>query len=604
MTRISRETKAELTRAVRQRYRGSSKGEKTRILDEFVSVSGFHRKHAIRLLSRDEVMPASDSPRVGRKVYDQAVREALVVLWEAADRVCGKRLKPALPSFVDALERHGHLRLQPDVRARVLAISAASIDRLLAPIRNGAGRRTKRGNASEARRRVPVRTFADWNEPMPGFLEIDFVVHGGGSVAGSLIYTLVGTDVSSGWVECVPLVAREQSLVVEGLDVVQKQLPVPLLGIDSDNDGAFINDTLIDYCRAKEIEFTRSRPYRKNDQAWIEQKNGAVVRRLVGHDRYSGVVAGQILARLYQVSRLYTNWFQPSLKLRDKVRDGAKVKKLYHKAATPAERLLKHPKVPLSTKEQLRERQRELDPVGLLHQIRDHQAALAALGSPEEASTGPGRESLEQFLSQLPSLWRAGEARPTHRRALHKPRSWRTREDPFKSVWPEILERLQAEPDATAKSLFKDLQEEYPEQFSDGQLRTLQRRVREWRHVMAKQLVYACMNGDETKTIHIVGHEQGDTKTWAAARSPRTGDPGRPFPRRNLGKEWITPEEHESREGRQSHQGRDKALANTPPQAQSSRRRGDKPAPARFAPGDATAAPSKQREEKEETNAF
>ena len=453
MTRISRETKAELTRAVRQRYRGSSKGEKTRILDEFVSVSGFHRKHAIRLLSRDEVMPASDSPRVGRKVYDQAVREALVVLWEAADRVCGKRLKPALPSFVDALERHGHLRLQPDVRARVLAISAASIDRLLAPIRNGAGRRTKRGNASEARRRVPVRTFADWNEPMPGFLEIDFVVHGGGSVAGSLIYTLVGTDVSSGWVECVPLVAREQSLVVEGLDVVQKQLPVPLLGIDSDNDGAFINDTLIDYCRAKEIEFTRSRPYRKNDQAWIEQKNGAVVRRLVGHDRYSGVVAGQILARLYQVSRLYTNWFQPSLKLRDKVRDGAKVKKLYHKAATPAERLLKHPKVPLSTKEQLRERQRELDPVGLLHQIRDHQAALAALGSPEEASTGPGRESLEQFLSQLPSLWRAGEARPTHRRALHKPRSWRTREDPFKSVWPEILERLQAEPDATLKPL-------------------------------------------------------------------------------------------------------------------------------------------------------
>ncbi len=504
MTRISRETNEELISVLKQRYNAASKGQKTRVLDEFVAVSGFHRKHAIGLLSGRNESSGCD-PRIGRRIYDEAVREALIILWEAADRICGKRLKAALPCLVDAMERHRHLELEPGVRARVLSASAATIDRLLAPIRDTARARKKRRSAPKVSKQIPVRTFADWGEPAPGFLEIDFVVHGGGSVAGSLLHTLSVTDVSSGWVECIPLLVREQSLVVEALQIVEKQLPVPIRGIDSDNDGAFINDTLMAYCETHRIEFTRSRAYRKNDQAWIEQKNGAVVRRLVGHERYSGVVAGQILARLYQASRLYINHFQPSLKLRSKVRDGAKVRKLYHKAATPCERLLKHPEVSTSTKELLLEQQKQLDPVGLLHQIREHQAALAALASPEEMSTGPGRESLEQFLSALPRLWRAGEVRPTHRKHSEKPRSWRTREDPFKSVWPEVLGWLQATPDATAKSLFRQLQRKHPDHYPDSQLRTLQRRVREWRQVMAKQLVYACLDGAEAADTVIVG---------------------------------------------------------------------------------------------------
>jgi hypothetical protein len=156
-----------------------------------------------------------------------------------------------------------------------------------------------------------VRTFADWNQPVPGFLEVDFVAHGGDSMQGTFLWSLVTTDVCSGWTEAVALVARDQSLVVEGLEV-RRHLPVPVLGIDSDNDSAFINETLQDYCKEQKIEFTRSRPYKKNDQAWIEQKNGSVIRRLVGYRRFSGLIAGQCLARLYGMVRLYVNYFQPS----------------------------------------------------------------------------------------------------------------------------------------------------------------------------------------------------------------------------------------------------------------------------------------------------
>ena len=210
--------------------------------------------------------------------------------------------------------------------------------------------------------------------------------------------------------------AREQSLVVEGLEVIRRQLPVPILGIDSDNDSAFINETLQGYCKERQIEFTRSRPYQKNDQAWIEQKNGSVVRRFVGYRRFSGLIAGQCLARLYRMVRLYVNYFQPSFKLLSKTRDGAKVKKRYHKPATPCERLLAHASVSDAAKEALRAELAPLDPADLLHQIREGQAALAALGS-GDLSHGPERQSLEEFLAKLPELWREGEVRPTHRNA-------------------------------------------------------------------------------------------------------------------------------------------------------------------------------------------
>ena len=363
--------KQELLATIRDRYRRSSKKDKGRILDEFIAVTGHHRKHGIRLLKQSGDAGEKLSMTKGRRIYDEAVREAVIVVWEATDRICGKRLKAAIPHMVESMERHGHLDLDPGVRDRLLFASAATLDRLLKPIRPTAGSRRRRRRGRSMGKRVPVRTYNDWNGPPPGFLEIDLVAHCGGSVSGSFIHSLVATDICTGWTEAVPLLAREQSLVVAGLEAIATQLPFPIRGIDSDNDGAFINETLITYCADRGIEFTRSRPYRSNDQAWIEQKNGAVVRRFVGHDRYSGHVAGQTMARLHAAVRLYVNFFQPSFKLIEKIRDGATTIKRYSKPATPCDRLIRHDTTGDELKAALNKYQSGLDPVLLLHTIRE-----------------------------------------------------------------------------------------------------------------------------------------------------------------------------------------------------------------------------------------
>jgi hypothetical protein len=279
-------------------------------------------------------------------------------------------------------------------------------------------------------------------------------------------------------------------------------MPVPVLGIDSDNDGAFINETLASYCAQENITFTRSRPYHKNDQAWIEQKNGAVIRKLVGHERLSGIVAGQAMAQLFQAMRLYVNYFQPSFKLRERIREGAKVKKSYFKPATPCDRLITHKCLDETVRQALRSKRTQLDPVELLHRIRQGQSALAALTT-GEPSTGPNRQTLDLFLAQLPSLWQRGEVRPTHRKVQTGLHYWRTREDPFRNVWTDILPWLQQDPDCTAKSLFHRLIEKYPGVFGEGQLRTLQRRISEWRQTMARRLVCAGVEDrDHVEPVH------------------------------------------------------------------------------------------------------
>ena len=450
---ISKMAKQELVATIRDRDRASSKREKSRILDEFIAVTGHHRNHGIRLLgqSGDD---GTQQPAIkkGRRIYDEAVREALIVVWEAADRICGKRLRAASPHLVESMERHGHLGLDPQVRQRLLAASAATLDRLLQPIRTPAGRRLTLRRQRSPGRNIPVRTFADWNAPPPGFLEIDLVVHHGGSLWGSMIHSLVATDICTGWTEAVPLLARERSMVVEGLEAIGRQLPFPVKGIDSDNDSVFINDTLTQYCAGRGIEFTRSRPYRKNDQAWIEQKNGAVVRHFAGHDRYSGPVAGQTMAHLYGAVRRYVNYFQPSFKLVEKTRHGSRVVKRYSPPATPCDRLMRHDAVSVEMKEALREYRVKLDPVALLHAIREAQSALAAVTSPEIRPT-PSGESLEKFLAKLPDLWRQDAAHASRERRVQPPRTWRTRPDPFEGVWCDVLSWLQEDPDAKAIAL-------------------------------------------------------------------------------------------------------------------------------------------------------
>ena len=283
---IDVKAKRELVRAVSERYRHASKKDKRRILDQFVMITGHHRKHSIRLLnSTTELVAPRQSTRF--RVYDEAVKEALIVLWEASDRICGKRLKALLPILVPALEKHGHLQLEEVVRQKLLSASASTIDRLLSNARaavRGSTRRKPRAQTA-VQRQVPVRTFADWKDPRPGHVEVDLVSHSGSDASGSFVNTFTLTDICSGWTECLALVVREGTLIVDALDQLRISMPFPLLAIDTDNGSEFLNEALLAYCDKHKIEFTRSRPYRKNDQAWVEQKNGAVVRRLVGHRR-------------------------------------------------------------------------------------------------------------------------------------------------------------------------------------------------------------------------------------------------------------------------------------------------------------------------------
>ena len=243
-------TRDELVAAVSERYGRGSRGERGRILDEFAAVTGLHRKHAMRLL-RGGTSCRRSGPRPGRRVYDLAVREALIVLWEASDRVCGKRLQPLIPSLVAAMERHGHLQLAPEIRGGLLSMSAATIDRALQEIKGQAGGASRRRAApsSAVRRSVPVRTFSDWDDPAPGFMEADLVAHSGPTADGSFVQTLTLTDIATGWTECAPLLVREQTLLTEVLSEVRKRMPFPLLGFDTDNDSVFMNETVRSYCQ-------------------------------------------------------------------------------------------------------------------------------------------------------------------------------------------------------------------------------------------------------------------------------------------------------------------------------------------------------------------
>jgi Integrase core domain len=486
-------TRKELLAAVITRYRAAPTTEKARILDEFTAVTGYHRKHAIRLLNSDAPLARSRAPR--SRLYDEAVQQALILLWEAGDRLCGKRLKALIPILISAMERHGHLDLHPSVKERLLQVSAASIDRLLSGTRRhiDGKRRRHSGIGVAIRRAVPVRTFSDWGDPPPGFFEVDMVEHCGGSKTdGTFVHTLVLTDIASAWTECVPMPMRNQSLIVEALDAAASTIPFAMLGVDTDNDSAFINQTIIDYCNERGLAQTRSRPYRKNDQAWVEQKNGAVVRKLVGYERLAGLDATRALAKLYAASRLYINYFQPSFKLRSKKRDGARVEKRYYPPATPYARLMDSLHVSDAIKTKLKRECDTLDPVALLRDIRAAQQELHEMVARATAETKPvvTPVDIKTFLSSLATAWKSGEVRPTHRRKAVAPRWWRTRRDPLAEIWPAFEQWLLEEPTLTAKDLLERLLSTSPDAaINRTQLRTLQRRIKAWRADRAKYLV-------------------------------------------------------------------------------------------------------------------
>jgi hypothetical protein len=491
-------TREELLRTVSQRYRGSSRADKSRILEEFSMTTGYHRKHAMRLL-RAGPSDKRSALRPSRRIYNAAVREALIVIWEASDRVCGKRLKAIIPTLAAAMQHHGHLALTPEVYGSLLKMSAATIDRVLAPQREHCGRRRRRpGSAMTIRRSIPVRTFSDWNDPAPGFIEADLVSHSGPVASGSFVQTLVLTDIATGWTDFAPVLVREQHLVVAVLGEIRRRLPFPLLGFDVDNDSVFMNETVRDYCRSEKIEMTRCRPYRKNDQAHVEQKNGEIVRRMVGYRRYEGIAAARQLATLHERARLFVNVFQASFKLAEKKRDGARVTKRYHKPMTPLDRLLADPRVGQDVRDRALALRTGLDPVRLLAEIRHEQQALVTLADSFDLARSARPlvmaevVPLETFVANLSTAWQNGEVRPTSK-AKPKAKRGRRRPDPLAAVTDELRAWFDADPSRTARELLtrlKATRSGNPAGYPDAVLRTLQRRLKIWRAEMAQALVF------------------------------------------------------------------------------------------------------------------
>lgn len=493
MGQLSMATRKELTAVAAERYLASTQAQKSRILDEFVAITGFHRKHAMRLLRGEG--GAEIRGRRRRRIYDEAERNALVFLWEASDRVCGKRLKALMPVLIEAMERHGHLELGIEIRTKMLAMSAATIDRALAPVREGLGRHRRRPAPHALRSRIPIRTSADWGDPSPGFVEADLVAHSGPSARGSFIQTLVLTDVATGWTECAPLLVREQTLLSAVLTELRKQLPFALLGFDTDNDTVFMNETLKSYCDAGGIAFTRCRPYRKNDQAYVEQKNGAVVRRMVGYRRFEGLEAARLLAELYRSARLFVNFFQPSFKLIAKSRDGARVRKTYSLPMTPHQRLSADIRTCDEVRDRLQQIYAGLDPVVLLRDIRATQERLAGLDDVQPVGHAVTTEQpIELFLTSLRTAWKDGAIRPTER-PIVKAKRGRRRPDPLIRATPDLRKWFEAEPWRTGGELMSRLQEEYPGSYPNKLLRTLQRRLKAWRSEQANALLFGSLGG-------------------------------------------------------------------------------------------------------------
>lgn len=366
------ESMKEYIEAIRGRYQRASKEEKGEILSEFAKTTGLHRKSAIRLLNRPT--PRGITKRRGRKPdYGPAVIEALRSVWEASDCICSKRLRPFMPEMVRILRRCGDGSLSAEIEAKLCQMSAATMDRSLGAWKLRGGRHplstTRPG--SVLRSAIPIRTFADWQEHKPGFIEVDLVAHCGQSTDGFYLHTLVAVDVATGWTEFMAVWGKNQQRVGTAVHKVRQRLPFPLLGLDSDNGSEFINVNLANWCRREHITFTRSRPYKKNDNCYVEQKNGSIIRRIIGRDRFSSKEALEVLDRIYYLLRWRINFLEPSMKLVSKTRNGARTHRVYDIAKTPYQRALESGVLTEAKQAELKATYDHLNPMLLGKQIDD-----------------------------------------------------------------------------------------------------------------------------------------------------------------------------------------------------------------------------------------
>jgi hypothetical protein len=378
---MSQRSKREMIESIRPRYLKANRATKTQILDEFIATTGYHRKYALRVLKHGP-KPKGLKKQGRQKIYQGEVVQALEQIWEIYGRICSKRLHPFLSEGVTVLERCHELSLAPEIKRLLLSMSRATIDRCLKKARfihpqHGIST-TKPGTL--LKKAIPIRTFTPWEDEKPGFLEIDLVAHCGLTTEGTYLNTLTATDLATGWTECRALANKTQVAVSKAIVEIRHDLPFPLLGVDSDNGSEFINATLYSYCIDEKITFTRSRPYQKNDQAHVEQKNWSVVRHTIGYDRLETPEELALLALIYAGLRLYINFFQPVLKLVAKERIDGKTLRTYDQAMTPFRRVLALDSISTEIKARLIDLYMQLNPVTLRANIDDLVAQLWKIG--------------------------------------------------------------------------------------------------------------------------------------------------------------------------------------------------------------------------------
>lgn len=374
---MSQRSKKEVLERIRARYLKASKAEKQIILDELTATTGYNRKYAIRVLRHPR--RSKGLKKAGRKRrYTGETIQILEQLWEMGGRLCSKRLHPFLPEWIRKLEECGEISLTQEVKAQLLSMSRSTIDRRLQPARI---KEKKRGLSTTKpgallKRQIPVRIYTPWDEQQPGFLEIDLVAHCGETTAGNYLNTLTATDLATGWTECLALPNKTQTATFLAIKNLQERLPFPLLGLDSDNGSEFINDMLYRFCLDQQITFTRCRPYRKNDQAHVEQKNWSVVRHTVGYDRFETQAELDLLSSIYADLRLFVNFFQPVEKLISSTTINGVKHKQYDQAKTPYQRVLEDPRVDEKYKTQLRILYNSLNPVTIREALIEKTARM------------------------------------------------------------------------------------------------------------------------------------------------------------------------------------------------------------------------------------
>ena len=400
-----------LQKATARQYRTANKKEKGALLKDFVEKTKYNRCYAGWMLrnygrnvvgwqGKQRVVYVGDGKRRRRRkrIYGDKEVRALKKIWYCLDCPCGKRLAPYLKVIIPQLQAQGELRLDGQTRSKLEQISARTIERLVSgekrkwEIRGKS--RTKPGTLLKSQ--IPIRTFAEWDEKMPGFVEMDTVSHDGGQEQGIFAQSIDATDVCTGWTETMAVANRSNVRVLEGIQRLRRQFPFPWKGLDTDGGGEFINHDLVTYCEHEQLEFTRSRPYRKNDSCYVEQKNWMVVRKVVGYYRYETAQELALLNRIYGLLRLYTNFFQPQMRLLNKERIGSKIRRAYDEAKTPYQRVMEHPGVTVEIKKQLKTQARALNPVSLKRSLLSLQGNLfrLALRKPWYQNK---RRSSEQF---------------------------------------------------------------------------------------------------------------------------------------------------------------------------------------------------------------